>query len=134
MICQSPNISNVTTFTDRSSPLSEKQKQEKFQPAYLLCRAINIYSCYCTSKTSIWVDFASAPSKVADIYARSNSCVFLPSFVFILPDNSLRSVEAGELLFPPYTSLGWDQKATLKFLSSDEAARLGDVICFGRSL
>ena len=53
----------------------------------------------------------------------------------VLPDNSLRISEAGELLFPPYTALGWDQNApSFESLSADETARLEDVIRLGRPL
>ena len=63
-----------------------------------------------------------------------NSSVFYISLA-VLPDPSLRISEAGELLFPPYTALGWDQNApSFESLSADETARLGDVICLGRPL
>ena len=128
---------------DEAHPLSENQNQgKKYQPAHLLCRAISLYSRHTQLTASIWVVFASTTSKVADFAAPGAirtfflkiSLSFLKSLA-VLPDNSLRISEAGELLFRPYTALGWDQNApSFESLSTDKTACLGDVIRFGRPL
>ena len=53
---------------DEAHPLSEMQ-EIGFQPAYLLCRAISLYSRYTDLTASIWVVFASTTLKVADFAA-----------------------------------------------------------------
>ena len=59
---------------DEAHPLSEKE--EKFQPAHILCRAISAYSRFTESMDSIWVVFASTTMKVAD---------------FAVPDSAIRA-------------------------------------------
>ena len=124
---------------DEAHPLSENQGK-KYQPAHLLCRATSLYSRHTQLTASIWVVFASTTSKVADFAApiRTFFLKISPSFLkslAVLPDNSLRISEAGELLFRPYTALGWDQNApSFESLSTDKTACLGNVIRFGRPL
>ena len=83
----------------------------------------------------------STISKVADFGAQESIRTFSPEYspsllcLAVLPDNSMRISQAGELFFPPYTALGWDQNIpSLESLAADETARLEDVICFGRPL
>ena len=52
-----------------------------------------------------------------------------------MTDDSARVAEGGELLFPPYTLLGWDQNAfPCENISADETANLRRVVSFGRPL
>src|SRR5882757_9660263 len=50
-------------------------------------------------------------------------------------DDSLRVAAAGQLLYPPYTRLGWDQNAdALSDVSANDVAQFGHIAGFGRPL
>ena len=62
---------------------------------------------------------------------------FSRSFIysFVLPDPSARVSEGGELLFPSYVSLGWDQNSPpFQSYPINDTAKLGNIIGFGRPL
>ena len=53
----------------------------------------------------------------------------------LVSDDSLRVAQGGELLFPPYTYVGWDQKAKpLDEIKPSEAGQFNNIVSFGRPL
>ncbi|KAF8606195.1 hypothetical protein BDV93DRAFT_604711 [Ceratobasidium sp. AG-I] len=116
---RSSNHPKLVIAFDEAHTLSNVQGSG-YRPADALCRAISLYS---RSDVSNWVIFASTVSQVADFSA--------PAHIY----DSYRVVEGGELLFPPYTYLGWDQMAKpLRNINPWEAARFGNIVAFGRPL
>ncbi|KAH7919076.1 hypothetical protein BV22DRAFT_1134113 [Leucogyrophana mollusca] len=106
---------------DEAHPLSIMQKH--FRPSHILCRVISAYSRLKNQRASVWVVFASTTSKVADFSA--------PQVIY----DSARVAEGGELLFPPYTRLGWDQNADpLDGIAANAVAKFDHIIGFGRPL
>ncbi|KAG0697370.1 hypothetical protein DFH29DRAFT_946530 [Suillus ampliporus] len=105
---------------DEAHPLS-KMSSKGFRPSHILCRTIK---SYCRDKDeSVWVVFASTTSQVADFSA--------PQVIY----DSLRVAVAGELLYPPYTHLGWDQNAdSLSDISANDVAKFHHIVGFGRPL
>ncbi|KAG0700650.1 hypothetical protein DFH29DRAFT_930758 [Suillus ampliporus] len=105
---------------DEAHPLS-KMSSKGFRPSHILCRTIK---SYCHDKdTSVWVVFASTTSQVADFS--------VPQVIH----NSLHVAVAGELLYPPYTHLGWDQNADpLSDISANDVAKFHHIVGFGRPL
>ena len=88
-----------------------KMSSKGFRLSHILCKTINAYSR--TTKGSIWVVFASTN----------------------LADDSLRADAAGQLLYPPYTHLGWDQNAdALSDVSANDIAQFEHIAGFGRPL
>ncbi|KAG1777972.1 hypothetical protein EV702DRAFT_1196772 [Suillus placidus] len=73
--------------------------------------------------SQVWVVFASTTSQVADFSA--------PQVIH----NSQRVPVAGEILYPPYTDLGWDQLAIpLGDISANDVAKFHHIVGFGRPL
>ncbi|KAG0702724.1 hypothetical protein DFH29DRAFT_920145 [Suillus ampliporus] len=105
---------------DEAHPLS-KMSSKGFRPSHILCRTIE---SYCRDKDeSVWVVFASTTSQVADFSA--------PQVIH----NSLQIAVTGELLYPPYTRLGWDQNADpLSDISANDVAKFHHIVGFGRPL
>jgi hypothetical protein len=57
------------------------------------------------------------------------------AFTHNIADDSQRAAVAGELLFPPYTDLGWDQFAIpLRDISANDVAKFHHIVGFGRPL
>ncbi|KAG1799086.1 hypothetical protein EV424DRAFT_1559508 [Suillus variegatus] len=105
---------------DEAHPLS-KMSTKGFRPSHIIGRTINCYSK--NSDASVWVVFASTTSQVADFSA--------PKSIH----DSLRVAVAGQLLYPPYTRLGWDQNAdSLSGTSANGVASFDHIVGFGRPL
>lgn len=105
---------------DEAHPLSNMSRRG-FRPSHIIGRTINSYSK--NSDASVWVVFASTTSQVADFSA--------PQSIH----DSLRVAVAGQLLYPPYTHLGWDQNADpLSGTSANDVARFDHIVGFGRPL
>ncbi|KAG2082417.1 hypothetical protein BD769DRAFT_1727130 [Suillus cothurnatus] len=81
---------------DEAHPLSN-MSSKGFRPSHILGRTIKAY-CH-DNEASVWVVFASTTSQVADFSA--------PQVIH----DSLRVAVDGQLLYQPYTYLGWDQNA-----------------------
>ncbi|KAH7905770.1 hypothetical protein BJ138DRAFT_1130306 [Hygrophoropsis aurantiaca] len=106
---------------DEAHPLIVKQ--DHYRPSHILCRIINGYSRQSQMDAAVWAVFASTTSKVADFSA--------PQVIY----DSLRVAEGGQLLFPPFTHLGWDQNADgLRAISANAVATFDHIIGFGRPL
>jgi hypothetical protein len=122
---------------DEAHPLST-MSTKGFRPSHILCRAINAYSR--GGKASIWAVFASTTSQVAAFSAPQPirkypldlaSCYSSRNF----SDDSSRVAAAGQLLYPPYTLLGWDQNANaLPDVSANDVAQFQHIAGFGRPL
>ncbi|KAH7905806.1 hypothetical protein BJ138DRAFT_1226872 [Hygrophoropsis aurantiaca] len=107
---------------DEAHPLSAWQG-DKFCPSHILCRAISNFSRNPRQPQSVWVVFASMTSKVADFSA--------PQAIH----NSQRVSVAGQLIFPPYVQLGWDQgAAALGHVAAGDISKVNNIIRFGRPL
>ncbi|KAG1775166.1 hypothetical protein EV702DRAFT_449659 [Suillus placidus] len=105
---------------DEAHPLS-KLSGKGFRPSRILGRVINSYSR--NDDAPVWVVFASTTSHVADFSA--------PQVIH----DSQRVAVAGELLYPPYTDLGWDQLATrLCDILANDVAKFHHIVGFGRPL
>ncbi|KAG2095463.1 uncharacterized protein F5147DRAFT_718410 [Suillus discolor] len=105
---------------DEAHPLSNMSKKG-FRPSHIIGRTINCYSK--NSDASVWVVFASTTSQVADFSA--------PQSIH----DSLRVAVAGQLLYPPYTHLGWDQNADpLSGTLANNVASFDHIVGFGRPL
>lgn len=106
---------------DEAHPLSN-MSSKGFRPSHILCRTINAY-CH-DNDASVWVVFASTTSpQVADFSA--------PQVIH----NSLRVAIGGQLLYQPYTYLGWDQNAdSLSGISANDVGKFRHIIGFGRPL
>ncbi|KAB5587532.1 hypothetical protein CTheo_9029 [Ceratobasidium theobromae] len=104
---------------DEAHTLSQRQ-MDLYRPADLLCRVISDYS---QCDYPIWVLFASTTSRVADFSA--------PSAIY----NSLRVSSGGQLLFPPYIHLDWDQHARIiDEVKPGEVSKLDYLARLGRPL
>ncbi|KAH7881912.1 hypothetical protein F5I97DRAFT_1991629 [Phlebopus sp. FC_14] len=92
--------------------------------AAIVCRTISLYSRHpLHKKDSVWVVFGSTTSKAAHFAAPRHE------------HPSLRVYEGGELLFTPYTDLGWDLFAdSLSDIRATEAAKFKYIVHFGRPL
>ncbi|KAI6033314.1 hypothetical protein EDC04DRAFT_2214485 [Pisolithus marmoratus] len=119
--CHKPK---VVLALDEAHPLSGMKKSEGYRPSTILCRAISLYSgADRTANHAVWVVFASTTSKVADFAAPQ-------AF-----HDSARVFAAGQLVYPPYCQLGWDQRADpLKAIAAVDVAQAGHIIGFGRVL
>ncbi|KAF8488918.1 hypothetical protein BU17DRAFT_72780 [Hysterangium stoloniferum] len=119
-----PEMKVVLGFDEAAILRDEKGSQDKkYITADIICRAISIYSN--ADRYPIWAVFASTNSRIADFAAPSK----------IHP--SLRVSVGGELLFRPFTELGFDQSAPKFSLDSDSWPVLNDVnhiSGFGRPL
>ncbi|KAG1737634.1 hypothetical protein EDB19DRAFT_1909614 [Suillus lakei] len=105
---------------DEAHPLG-KISSKNFRPSHILGRTINSYSR--NTDAPVWVVFASTTSHVADFS--------VPQVIH----DSLRVAIAGELLYPPYTDLGWDQHAVpLAGVAANDVATFLHVVGFGRPL
>lgn len=105
---------------DEAHPLSN-MSSKGFRPSEILGKTINAY-CH-DNDASVWVVFASTTSQVADSSA--------PQVIH----DSLRVAIYGQLLYQPYTYLGWDQNAdTLSSISADDVGKFHHIIGFGRPL
>ncbi|KAH7909921.1 hypothetical protein BJ138DRAFT_1102282 [Hygrophoropsis aurantiaca] len=117
---------------DEAHPLILEQAH--FRPAHILCRVINAYSRHSREDVPVWVVFASTTSKVAN-FQHPRSYVSAQSPSVSLSDDSLRVAEGGQLLFPPYTLLGWDQNANRVYdITPNSVAKFDHIIGFGRPL
>ncbi|KAF8606159.1 hypothetical protein BDV93DRAFT_542906 [Ceratobasidium sp. AG-I] len=115
----SSNHPKLVIAIDEAHTLSHVQ-DTGYRPAHTLCRAISLYSGMGCSN---WVIFASTVSQVADFSA--------PAHIH----DSFRVTVGGELLFPPYTYLGWDQMAKPQNeIKPWEVARFNNIVFFGRPL
>ncbi|KAH7902988.1 hypothetical protein BJ138DRAFT_1120865 [Hygrophoropsis aurantiaca] len=101
------------------------QGRNDFSPMHMLCRAISEYSRFCQPQSeSVWVVFVSTTFDIANFSVP-------PATI----QNSARFVVAGELLFPPYVQLGWDQgAAALGDVATKDVSRVDHIIRFGRPL
>ncbi|KAG2047170.1 hypothetical protein BDR06DRAFT_964261 [Suillus hirtellus] len=105
---------------DEAHPLSN-MSAKGFRPSHIIGRTINCYSR--NNNAPVWVVFASTTSQVADFSA--------PKSIH----DSLRVAVAGQLLYPPYTRLGWDQNAdSLSSTSANNVASFDHIVGFGRPL
>ncbi|KAG2152688.1 uncharacterized protein EDB93DRAFT_1327626 [Suillus bovinus] len=105
---------------DEAHPLSN-MSIKGFRPSHIVGRTINCYSKNCHA--SVWVVFASTTSQVAHFSA--------PQMIH----DSLRVAVAGQLVYPPYTHLGWDQLADpLSNISANDVAKFSHIVGFGRPL
>lgn len=124
---------------DEAHPLSN-MSSKGFRPSHILCRTINAY-CH-DNDASVWVVFASTTSpQVADFSApqvirKYIFCIaWFQLFSHDLTDNSLRVAIGGQLLYQPYTYLGWDQNAdSLSGISANDVGKFRHIIGFGRPL
>jgi hypothetical protein len=123
---------------DEAHPLS-KTSSKGFRPSHLLGRAINAY-CH-LNDASVWVVFASTTSQVADFSAPQVIRKYLlrhPISYFFshnFADDSLRVAIDGQLLYQPYTYLGWDQNAdSLSDTSANDVGKFRHIVGFGRPL
>ncbi|KAG1858852.1 hypothetical protein F4604DRAFT_1930908 [Suillus subluteus] len=99
---------------DEAHPLSS-MSSKGFRPSHILGRTINVY-CY-KNDAPVWVVLASTTSQVADFSARQ-----------VIPID-------GQLLYQPYTYLGWDQNAdSLSGISANDVGKFRYIIEFGRPL
>ncbi|KAI9570118.1 hypothetical protein HD554DRAFT_2083867 [Boletus coccyginus] len=95
---------------------------EPFRRATVLFRTIKEYSTE-DEGAPIWVVFASTTSKVTHFAS--------PQALF----PSARVAVEGQLLFPPFTQLGWDQHAPpLEAIRPDEVANRNHILSYGRPL
>ncbi|KAH7928223.1 hypothetical protein BV22DRAFT_216556 [Leucogyrophana mollusca] len=118
---RSTNHPKLVIAFDEAHTLSVMQKP--YCPSHILCRVISAYSRLQNQHASVWVVFVSTTSKVADYSA--------PQVIY----DSTLFAEGGELLFPPYTLLGWDQNADpLDGITANAVAKLDHIIGFGRPL
>ncbi|KAG1831604.1 hypothetical protein EV424DRAFT_160503 [Suillus variegatus] len=116
----SNNDPKLVIAFDEAHPLSN-MSTKGFRPSHIIGRTINCYSK--KSDASVWVVFASTTSQVADFSA--------PQSVH----DSLRVAVAGQLLYPPYTHLGWDQNAdAVSGTSANNVASFDHIVGFGRPL
>ncbi|KAG1762984.1 hypothetical protein EV702DRAFT_1052031 [Suillus placidus] len=92
----SNNDPKLVIAFDEAHPLSI-MSIKGFRPSHILGRTINCYSQ--DNDASVWVVFASTTSQVADFSA--------PQVIH----DSLRVAVAGQLVYQPYTHLGWDHNA-----------------------
>ncbi|KAH0826912.1 hypothetical protein J3R83DRAFT_4505 [Lanmaoa asiatica] len=105
---------------DEAHPL---QELKEFRCATVLLRVINAYSAYSPLSYAVWVVFASTTSKVAHTAS--------PQSLF----NSARVSILGELLFPPFSEMGWDHYAPpLGTVPSSEVAKAKHILRYGRPL
>ncbi|KAF8547557.1 hypothetical protein OG21DRAFT_905914 [Imleria badia] len=113
----------VVIALDEAHALHDNSQKE-FSPADVFLRTIKEYSE--AKNTAVWVVFASTTSKVAHLASPRIKTILVPSARF--------AVE-GQLLFPPFTQLGWDQNApVLKAVQRDEVAKAGHILQYGRPL
>ncbi|KAI6042757.1 hypothetical protein EDC04DRAFT_881013 [Pisolithus marmoratus] len=90
----------------------------------ILSRAISKYSAADRSSNhSVWVVFASTNLNVADFAA--------PQAYY----DSARVIADGQLLYPPYCQLGWDQLADpLEGIAATDVARADHIVGYGRAM
>ncbi|KAG2141416.1 uncharacterized protein EDB93DRAFT_634537 [Suillus bovinus] len=105
---------------DEAHPLSSMSRKG-FRLSHIIGTTIN---CYSNQRiASVWVVFASTTPQVAD---------------FSVPQSihdSMRVAVSGELLYPPYRHLGWDQNADpLSGTSANNVASFDHIVGFGRPL
>ncbi|KIK19402.1 hypothetical protein PISMIDRAFT_107593 [Pisolithus microcarpus 441] len=89
----------------------------KYHPLTILCRAISLYSggAARVRHDAVWVIFSSTTSKVAN---------FAALWPYLFMD--------GQLIFPPYSQLRWDQMADpLNGITATDMAQAGHIIGFG---
>ncbi|KAF8553145.1 hypothetical protein OG21DRAFT_1497931 [Imleria badia] len=111
----------VVIALDEAHVLHDKNGDPPFSPADVLLRTIKEYSENNTH--AVWVVFASTTSKVAHFAS--------PQALF----NSARVSVKGQLLFPPFTQLGWNQNAPeLEEVQPEEVAKVGHIIRYGHPL
>ncbi|KAG1809295.1 uncharacterized protein BJ212DRAFT_602435 [Suillus subaureus] len=116
----SDNEPKLVIAFDEAHPLS-KMSSKGFRPSHILGRVINSYSR--NNDAPVWVVFASTTSQVAHFSA--------PQEIH----DSQRVAVAGQLLYPPYTDLGWDQLAIpLRRISANDVAKFHHIVGFGRPL
>ncbi|KAF7791508.1 hypothetical protein EIP86_002524 [Pleurotus ostreatoroseus] len=89
------NHPRVVIAFDEAHSLSQATSED-VSPAHILCRTISWFTAF---EKGIWVLFASTNSQVTDFSAPAKS------------HRSDRISKHGDLLFPPYTLVGWDQFA-----------------------
>lgn len=122
---------------DEAHPLSN-MSIKGFRPSHIVGRTINCYSN--AYGGSVWVVFASTTSQVADFSAPQMIRKYLFYVACFQPshdlaDDSLRVAVAGQLVYPPYTHLGWDQLADpLSDISAKDIAKFNHIVGFGRPL
>ncbi|KAG8221758.1 hypothetical protein J3R82DRAFT_2067, partial [Butyriboletus roseoflavus] len=105
---------------DEAHPL---QEVKEFRRATILLRVIKSYSEVPPISHAVWVIFASTTLKVAHFAS--------PQTLF---DSARVSVQ-GELLFPPFSELGWDHHAPcLGTVPPSEVAKAEYILCYGRPL
>ncbi|KAG1776127.1 hypothetical protein EV702DRAFT_1231141 [Suillus placidus] len=113
----SNNDHKLVIAFDEAHPLSI-MSIKGFHPSHILGRTINCYSQ--DNDASVWVVFASTTSQVADFSA--------PQVIH----DSLRVAVAGQLVYRPYTHLGWDHNADpLSVISANNVARFDHIVGFG---
>ncbi|KAF8552450.1 hypothetical protein OG21DRAFT_1511473 [Imleria badia] len=116
------NEPSVVIALDEAHVLHDNST-EGFSRADVLLRTIKEYSK--ANNEAIWVVFASTTSKVAHFAA-------FPQAQF---SSSSRVAIQGQLRFPPFTQLGWDQNApVLGKVQPGEVAKAGHILQYGRPL
>ncbi|KAG2141144.1 uncharacterized protein EDB93DRAFT_639299 [Suillus bovinus] len=116
----SKNDPKLVIAFDEAHPLSNMSRKG-FRPLHIIGRMINCYSN--RTIAPVWVVFASTTSQVVDFSA--------PQSIH----DSLRVAVGGQLTYPPYTHLGWDQNADPLFgTSANNVASFDHIVGFGRPL
>ncbi|KAG1762739.1 hypothetical protein EV702DRAFT_1206236 [Suillus placidus] len=119
-VSNNDNDPKLVIAFDEANPLNN-MSIKGFRPSHILGRTINCYSQ--DNDAPVWVVFASTTSQVADFSA--------PQVIH----DSLRVAVAGQLVYPPYTHLGWDQNADpLSNISANNVASFDHIVGFGRPL
>ncbi|KAF8837723.1 hypothetical protein BDN67DRAFT_1071240 [Paxillus ammoniavirescens] len=114
------NKPKLALALDEAHPLHE---ETTFYPATILCCIISMYSGQENDLSGVWVVFASTTSKVVHFAPPRDK------------SNSARVTEGGELVFAPFSQLGWDQHAEpLNATPATDVAKLGHIIGYGRPL
>ncbi|KAI6042694.1 hypothetical protein EDC04DRAFT_912265 [Pisolithus marmoratus] len=109
---------------DEAEPLSVTTP-DGYCPSTVLCQAISLYSGGGARirNDAVWVVFVSTSSKVADCATP------WPHYA------SARVPADGQMAYPPYSQLGWDQQAdSLKGIAATDVAQAGHIIGYGRPL
>ncbi|KAG8218116.1 hypothetical protein J3R82DRAFT_3638, partial [Butyriboletus roseoflavus] len=113
------NKPKLVIALDEAHPL---QELKEFRRATTLLRVIQSYSGNSFS-AAVWVIFASTTSKIAHFTSPQTL------------SNSARVSVQGDLLFPPFSELGWDHHAPrLDTVPSSEVAKAEHISCYGRPL
>ncbi|KAF8586048.1 hypothetical protein K439DRAFT_1003314 [Ramaria rubella] len=117
--CDKNHEPKVVIAIDEASILCTES--DGVRPSDVICTAISLFSN--RRHSAIWVVFASTEAHMADLAAPNKTSA------------SLRVYQGGEVLYQPFTELGWDQHTyPLNKINLNEIATFDHISRYGRPL